>query len=208
MTTTSRRRVLRQSRAVKRIGLLSAVALTAFAHTTAMSNADPTTGSRAVTFEDLQRAPVPALCEHDPGQLRNGHLPPQEGHPGNVGIALNYNTGAYKVAFGDLTGGGGDAVMVTDCNTVNVPWPETVQLYTAGPQLSKDGPRRLGGIDLSDLTHSREVVTDLSISDRVVHVTWLANGPNDGACCPTVKMMADLRWDGSTVVAENVRRVN
>ena len=81
MTTTSRRRVLRQSRAVKRIGLLSAVALTAFAHTTAMSNADPTTGSRAVTFEDLQRAPVPALCEHDPGQLRNGHLPPQEGHP-------------------------------------------------------------------------------------------------------------------------------
>ena len=208
MTTTSRRRVLRQSRAVKRIGLLSAVTLTAFAHTTAMSNADPTTGSRAVTFEDLQRAPVPALCEHDPGQLRNGHLPPQEGHPGNVGIALNYNTGAYKVAFGDLTGGGGDAVMVTDCNTVNVPWPETVQLYTAGPQLTTAGPKRLGGIDLSDLTHSREVVTDLSISDRVAHVTWLANGPNDGACCPTVKMMADLRWDGSTVVAQNVRRVN
>ena len=208
MTTISRRRVLRQSRAVKRIGLLSAVALTAFAHTTAMSNADPTTGSRAVTFEDLQRAPVPALCEHDPGQLRNGQLPPQEGHPGNVGIALNYETGAYKVAFGDLTGGGGDAAMVTDCNTVNVPWPETVQLYTAGPQLTTTGPVRLGGIDLSDLTHSREVVTDLSISDRVAHVTWMANGPNDGECCPTVKMMADLRWDGSTVVAQNVRRVN
>jgi len=98
--------------------------------------------------------------------------------------------------------------MVTDCNTVNVPWPETVQLYTAGPQLTTAGPKRLGGIDLSDLTHSREVVTDLSISDRVAHVTWLANGPNDGACCPTVKMMADLRWDGSTVVAQNVRRVN
>jgi len=83
-----------------------------------------------------------------------------------------------------------------------------VQLYTAGPQLTTAGPKRLGGIDLSDLTHSREVVTDLSISDRVAHVTWLANGPNDGACCPTVKMMADLRWDGSTVVAQNVRRVN
>jgi hypothetical protein len=40
MTTISRRRVLRQSRAVKRIGLLSAVALTAFAHTRYTLNGD------------------------------------------------------------------------------------------------------------------------------------------------------------------------
>ena len=53
-----------------------------------------------------------------------------------------------------------------------------------------------------------EIVTDLSISDGVAHVTWMANGPNDGACCPTVKMVADLRWDGSTVVAQNVRRAD
>lgn len=210
----SHRRVLLQSRAVKLIGLLSAVALAACAHTTEMSKAGPATpvpppGSRAVTFDDLQRAPVPALCVHDPGQLRNGQLPPQEGHRGNVGIALNYNTGAYKVAFGDLMGGAGDAAMVTHCNAGGVPWPETVQLYTAGPQLRTAGPRRLGGIDLSDLTHGgSEIVTDLSISDGVAHVTWMANGPNDGACCPTVKMMADLRWDGSTVVAQNVRRAN
>jgi hypothetical protein len=109
----SHRRVLLQSRAVKLISLLSAVAVAACAHTTThtteMSKTSPATtvptpGRGAVTFEYLQRAPVPALCEHDPGQLRNGQLPPQEGHPGNVGIALNYNTGAYKVAFGDLTG--------------------------------------------------------------------------------------------------------
>jgi hypothetical protein len=169
----------------------------------------PAPGNSAVTFEYLQRAPVPALCEHDPGELRGGQLPPQEGHPGNVGIALNYDTGAYKVAFGDLTGGGGDAAMVIHCNAGGVGWPETVQLYTAGPQLSIAGPTRLGGIDLSDLTHGgREIVTDLSISDGVAHVTWLASGPNDGMCCPSVKMMADMRWDGSTVVAENVRRVN
>jgi hypothetical protein len=182
------------------------------AHTTETSKTIPATvatpGRGAVTFEYLRRAPVPALCEHDSGQLRNGQLPPQEGHPGNVEIALNYNTAAYKVAFGDLTGGGGDAAMVVHCNAGGVGWPETVQLYTAGPQLATAGPRRLGGIDLSDLTHSREIVTDLSISDRVAHVTWMANGPNDGECCPTVKMMADLRWDGSTVVAQNVRRVN
>jgi hypothetical protein len=213
LDAVSHRRVLLQSRAVKLIGLLSAVAVAACAHTTEMSKADPTTpvptpGSRAVTFEYLQRAPVPALCQHDPGELRNGQLPPQEGHPGDVRIALNYNTAAYKVAFGDLTGGAGDAAMVTDCSAGGVPWPETVQLYTAGPQLDIAGPTRLGGIDLSDLTHSREVVTDLSISDGVARVTWMANGPNDAECCPTVKMMADLRWDGSTVVAQNVRRAN
>jgi hypothetical protein len=122
---------------------------------------------------------------------------------------LNYNTGAYKVAFGDLTGGGGDAAMVIHCNAGGVGWPETVQLYTAGPKLDMAGPTRLGGVDLGDLTHGgSEGVTELSISDGVAHVTWMANGPNDGACCPTVKMMADLRWDGSTVVAQNVRRVN
>jgi hypothetical protein len=220
----SHRRVLLQSRAVKLIGLLSAVAVAACAHTTEVHTTDahttempktspattvPTPGRGAVTFEYLQRAPVPALCEHDPGELRNGQLPPQEGHRGNVDIALNYDTGAYKVAFGDLTGGGGDAAMVVHCNAGGVGWPETVQLYTAGPQLTSAGPRLLGGIDLGDLTHGgREIVTDLSISDRVAHVTWMANGPNDGMCCPTVKMMADLRWDGSTVVAQNVRRAN
>jgi hypothetical protein len=213
----SRRRVLLRTRAVTLIGLLSAVAVAACghptAHTTEMTKTSPTTtvptpGRGAVTFEYLQRAPVPALCEHDPGQLRSGHLPPQEGHPGNVGIALNYDTGAYKVAFGDLTGSGGDAAMVIHCNAGGVGWGEIVELYTAGPQLSTVGPKLLGGIGLNDLTHSREVVTDLTISDAVAHVTWLANGPNDGACCPTVKMMADLRWNGSTVVAQNVRRAN
>ena len=210
----SHQRVLLQSRAVKMIGLLSAFAMAACVHTTAISTADPTTpvptpGRGAVTFEYLRRAPVPALCEHDPGELSNGELPPQEGHRGNVGIALNYNTAAYKVAFGDLTGGAGDAAMVIHCNAGGVGWPESVQLYTAGPQLSTAGPTRLGGIDLGDLTHGgREIVTALSISDGVAHVTWMANGPNDGMCCPTVKMMADLRWDGSTVVAQNVRRAN
>jgi hypothetical protein len=214
----SHRRVLLQSRAVKLIGLLSAVAVAACAHTTAHTTeisetgpatTVPTPGRGAVTFEYLQRAPVPALCEHDPGQLRSGQLPPQEGHPGNVGIALNHDTAAYKVAFGDLTGRTGDAAMVIHCNAGGVGWPESVQLYTAGPQLDIAGPTRLGGIDLGDLTHGgSEIVTALSISDGVAHVTWMANGPNDGACCPTVKMMADLRWDGSTVVAQNVRRAN
>src|SRR3954451_11688137 len=143
--------IQRVSTAAKVMGLLLALAVAAGGHTAGLATADPV--SHAVTFENLQDAPVPALCEHDPAQLRNGQLPPQEAHPGNVGIALNYDTGAYKVAFGDLTGGGGDAAMVVHCNAGGVGWPETVQLYTAGPQLSTAGPRLLGGIDLGDLTH-------------------------------------------------------
>jgi hypothetical protein len=214
----SHRRVL--SRAVKLIGLLSAVVVAACAHTPQLSKADPATpatsatpvptpGSGAIIFDDLRSAPVPALCEHDPGQLRNMQLPPQEAHRGDVGIALNYGTGAYKVAFGDLTGGGGDAAMVIHCNAGGVGWPETVELYTPGPQLRSKGPTRLGGIDLGDLTHGgREIVTNLSISDGVAHVTWMTAGPNDAACCGTVEMMADLRWDGSTVVVQNMHRAN
>jgi hypothetical protein len=158
----------------------------------------------AVTFNDLLSAPVPALCQHDAGNLVNGQLPPQDSHRGEVMIAKRNDEPGnnYKVAFGNLTGGDNtDAAMVTDCNAGGVPWPETVQLYTAGPIL-------LGGVNLGDLTHSREVVTDLSIADGVTHVNWLANGPNDGECCPSIKMSADLRWDGSTVSAQNVRRLN
>ena len=144
MKTTTLAELL-QSRTVTMISLLSAVAATACAHATPISTATPATavptpGSRAITFDYLQRAPVPALCEHDPGQLRSGQLPPQQGHPGNVGIALNYNTAAYKVAFGDLTGGAGDAAMVVHCNAGGVGWPETVQLYAGGPQLDIAGP--------------------------------------------------------------------
>jgi hypothetical protein len=178
---------------------LSAVAVAAFAPAT--SHADPPS---AVTMQDLLSAPVPALCQHDPGNLVNGQLPPQDSHPGPVMIAERNDQPdkSYKVAFGDLTGDGNtDAAMVTDCGAGGVPWSETVQLYTAGPTL-------LGGVNLGDLTHSREVVSDISITDGVAHVFWLANGPDDAECCGTIKMAADLRWDGSSVSAENVRRLN
>jgi len=167
-------------------------------------HADPATGGNAVTMQDLLSAPVPALCQHDPGNLVNGTLPPQDSHPGQVTIAKR--TGQpdtpYKVAFGSLTAEDNiDAAMVTDCGAGGVPWSETVQLYTAGPT-------RLGGVDLGDITHSREVVTDLSIADGLVHVKWLANAPTDAECCPSIVMGGDLRWDGVTVSIQNVRRLN
>ena len=93
----SARRMVFRAWAFTLIGLISVVVMAAGASSAAISNADPATpaptpGDRsgAVTFDDLLRAPVPALCQHDPGTLVHGQLPPQDGHPGNVGIALNY----------------------------------------------------------------------------------------------------------------------
>lgn len=139
--------------------LIFSVGFTAPAASTADPSSPPPGGS-SVTLADLLSTPVPALCQHDPGNLVNGILPPQDSHRGPVMIAKrNDQPGTpYKIAFGGLTGGDNvDAAMVTDCGAGGMPWSDTVQLYTAGPT-------RLGGVDLGDITHSREVVTDLSIS--------------------------------------------
>lgn len=155
----------------------------------------------AVTLEDLLAAPVPELCRHEPGRLVNGVLPLQNPQHGFVGIAQKseQDGGGYWVAFGDVTGDGvDDGVFATSCSAGGVPWPATVQVYTAGT-------RHLGGVDLSDLTHGREYVQGLSISGGRVGIRWLTNGPDDGACCPTVPMAGWLRWDGNTVVVEDVR---
>jgi hypothetical protein len=162
-----------------------------------------TPAAAAVKLDDLLSAPVPKLCQHEPGNLVNGHLPMPDQFHGHVDVAKRQApSDNYWVAFGDLTGDGvDDGALVTACSAGGVPWPATVQLYSAGP-------RRLGGVDLSDLTHGREVVTGLSIADGVVHVSWTTQGPHEPECCGTVHMTGDLRWDGSKVLAENVKRTN
>ena len=160
--------------------------------------------TKPVTLEDLMSAPVPGLCKHDAGDLVNGQLPRQDPHYGYVAIAHKPATdGPPQVAFGDLTGDGvDDGAMVTACNAGGVGWPATVQLYSAGPT-------RLGGIDLGDVTHGgRETVTDLSISDGVVHVSWITQGPGEALCCGTVKMVGDLRVNVPSVNIENIRRLD
>ena len=158
----------------------------------------------AVSIDDLLSAPVPKLCEHQPGNLVNGQLPMQDPHRGHVDVAKKQApSDGYWVAFGDLTGDGvDDGALVTACSAGGVPWPATVQLYSAGPT-------RLGGVDLSELTHGgREIVTGLSIAGGTVHLSWITQGPNDPACCGTVQMAGDLRWDSGKVVARNVQRTN
>jgi len=160
--------------------------------------------AKPVTLEDLMSAPVPGLCRHNAGDLVNGQLPLQDPHNGYVAIAHKSATDdSPRVAFGDLTGDGvDDGAMVTACTAGGVGWPATVQLYS-------EGPTRLGGIDLGDVTHGgRETVTDLSISNGVVHVSWITQGPGEPACCGTVKMAGDLRVNGPGVDIENVRKLN
>jgi hypothetical protein len=160
--------------------------------------------TKPVTLEDLMSAPVPGLCRHDAGDLVGGQLPLQDPHYGFVAVAHKSATDDRpQVAFGDLTGDGvDDGAMVTACTAGGVGWPATVQLYSAGPT-------RLGGIDLGDVTHGgRESVTDLSISNGVLHVSWITQGPGEPACCGTVKMAGDLRVNGPSVNIENVRKLN
>jgi hypothetical protein len=156
-----------------------------------------------VTVEDLMAAPVPGLCQHEAGNLINGQLPLQDPFYGFVSVAPKSAVDdSPMVAFGDLNGDGADdGAMVTSCSAGGVAWPATVQLYTGGPT-------RLGGVDLGEVTHGREYVTDLSISDGVAHVSWITQGPNEPACCGTVKMAGDMRVKGSDVVMENVRKLN
>jgi hypothetical protein len=164
----------------------------------------PQSSTPAVTLEDLMSAPVPELCRHEPGNLVNGQLPLQDPFSGFVMIAHKSPVDeSPMVAFGDLNDDGVDeGAMVTACNAGGVGWPATIQLYTAGPT-------RLGGIDLGDVTNGgRESVTDISISDGAVHVSWITQGPGEAACCGTVKMAGDLRVKGSDVVMENVRKLN
>ena len=127
--TSDHRRASPPGLAFLLICLVSAVVVGVFEP--AISKSDPSSpvpgppaSGGAVTLQDLLFAPVPGLCQHDPGNLVNGQLPPQDSHLGQVMIAKrNTQSGtSYKVAFGDLTGDGNtDAAMVTDCNAGGCP---------------------------------------------------------------------------------------
>jgi hypothetical protein len=172
------------------IGLVSRLAVTAVAAMTLTAGCASPSGSTAqqhgsstpvvaaVKLNDLLSAPVPKLCEHEPGNLVNGLLPMQDPHRGHVDVAKKQAASdGYWVTFGDLTADGvDDGALVTACSAGGVPWPATVQLYSAGPT-------RLGGVDLSDLTHGREVVTGLSIADGVV-VWAMSDRLSSSACRP------------------------
>ncbi|OZC59779.1 hypothetical protein CH267_06740 [Rhodococcus sp. 06-621-2] len=151
----------------------------------------------------LLTVPVPELCGHEPGRLVNGTMPLINPIDGYVSIApsnIDRTSDELLTAVGDLTGDGvADGAIVTECTAGGVGWPATVQLYTEGPTL-------LGGVDLGDITGGREYVRSFRITDGVVRVQWMTNSETDFACCPSVPVQADLRWDGTDVLLENMVR--
>lgn len=169
-------------------------------HATGMAPGEAT----GLTERDLLNAPVPSLCEHDPGTLVDGTLP-DDGHPGEVHIATYMKgdeAGKSMMAFGDLTGDGvDDGAFVTNCGAGGVGWPATVQAYTAGPT-------HLGGIDLGSVTQGRELVESVGITEGTVRIIWLTNGPDDPACCPTIEMQGVFRPDNGTLKSESVTKVS
>lgn len=191
-----------------RLALTAAAASALIAGCTATDHqhgASPTATAAAVTVRDLLSAPVPELCRHEPGALVDGQLPHQDSAPGHVGIAEKPkpDTG-YWMVLGDVTGDGvDDGALVTACDAGGAhSWPATVQLYSAGRTW-------LGGVDLGELTHGgNEVVTVLSIANGMVHVSWVTQGSHAAPCCGPGHMTGDLRWDGSKVLVENIKRTS
>lgn len=158
-----------------------------------------------VTVETLQSAPVPGLCGHDPGTLVGGMLPLQDPGRGFVAIAPwrdgENHPYPYQVAIGDLTGDGvDDGVLGIECHAGGVAWPPSIQLYT-------NDATPLGGIDLAetDVNGGRGPVNRMEIQGDHVEISWVAHRENDAGCCPTRPMTAEIRWNGSEVVMENVR---
>lgn len=143
---------------------------------------------------------MPELCEHKPGRLINGVLPLQDPYNGDVAIS-SYGSGAYETATGDLTGDGvDDGVLVTACTAGGVSWPATIQAYTGDI-------RRLGGVDLGDVTAGgRETVSTLGIADGRIELEWLTTAEGDAACCGSVPVTATVRWTGTRLAVDNLIR--
>ncbi|MRH93482.1 hypothetical protein GFY24_39790 [Nocardia sp. SYP-A9097] len=133
----------------------------------------------------------------------NGRLPLQNPNDGFVEIYQRTGTDdSYAVAFGDVTGDGvDDGALVTECTSAEgAPyWAQTVQVYTVGAKY-------LGGVDLGHVTPNDDVVRELSIVDGKVEIHWLTPGPTDSKHDPRLRMVGSLRWDGTTMVLENVHK--
>jgi hypothetical protein len=145
---------------------------------------------------DLLTAPVPALCRHPAGRLRNGELLPppntRDRDPGYGDLALDEP--ALGPVLTDLTGDGvGDAAAVYRCSAGGVAWPDTVLFYGPGPTL-------LGAADLWRVTEAdnfeHSTVSSLTADGTDVVVRWTTT---DGCCVNPKSWSARLHWDGRAV---------
>lgn len=157
-----------------------------------ISRADRT---RAVQAHDLLTAPVPELCQHPSGRLRDGQLPglgPSDGYEFiSAGGPTPFGTTGVAPVLADLTGDGeGDAAAVASCSAGGVSWPDTVLFY--GP-----GTRLLGAADIHSVHPVEHAdVQTMSLEGKDIRITWATY---EGCCFNRISWTARLHWDGKEV---------
>ena len=158
-----------------------------------------------VSAEQLMNAWIPPVCGHEAGQLVDGVLPVADQLSGFAKIAgvdpWDGSPPDPAIVIGDVTGDGVDDGMIDIyCSAGGVPWPSVLVFYTNGGEYLGAAPR-------SEVVENpgRGPADELTIRDGRVNFSWYAPGPNDGACCPTRFMRAQMVYDGGEFVVTNVQ---
>lgn len=145
---------------------------------------------------DLQRAPVPALCNYPAGELVNGVLPgfdPDRAEPPTL-VSPDSSHPGPLVVLGDLDGDGvGDAAGVVNCNEGGVGWPDEVLFWGSGLRL-------LGAVDMGQLVGgARDGTEKLTYQSGHVVVDSLDSRPWDAGCCASGTAQVTITWNGSAL---------
>jgi curved DNA-binding protein CbpA len=128
-------------------------------------------GNDSLTLQNGALAPAPANSE-------NGHV----------------ESGLEGSACGDLDGDGKeDAIAVLyDNGGGSGTFVSLVALLSKSNRRSRDDP----SFELGD----RVVVKTIAITNRIVTVTYLGHGPDDGLCCPSVTKTIKVRLKNNALV--------
>ncbi len=120
--------------------------------------------------EALESAPVPSLCGHPAGRLRDGKLP---GIPRSAG-----DVEAVETALVDLDADGLlEGVLMISCSAGNSP-STSVHVYRSGPRLIGEVPIEAG-------LGSEARVTDIAARRGRVEVSARFQDEQDARCCPS-----------------------
>ena len=146
-----------------------------------------------ITLEQLRNAEYPSQWTRSgKAQLVNGQYR-ESAAPGAATEVVVSATNYY--ATGDLDGDGSeDAVIILESD----PGGSGV-FFDLVPILNQQGkPRVLAPLALGD----RIEVSEISLSNRQVHLRLLKHGPDDPQCCPTLDVTLHYRLGPSGLVNE------
>ncbi len=141
------------------------VSLVAVATMLGLSVATP---ARAVTStKQLASAPIPSMCGHAGGRLRNGKLPYKDG--GGAYLVLQPPVVGQTIKCSPL-----EAVATIDCSQGGVGWPDHVVFYDSKLRI-------IGHLDTGKLGRNtgRSTIRSVKISKGVVTVMVYAVGQKD-----------------------------